>query len=71
MKLAVEPDPTEIEVGLNVPPVPDDTETMNVSFPPLEHAPTNEISEASKNPAQCLGVTKVIEARRQSVKIPT
>jgi len=48
VKLAVEPERTEVVVGLNVPPVPEDTETRNESTPPPEHAQIKEISGARR-----------------------
>jgi hypothetical protein len=61
VKLVVEPERTEIEDGLNAPPVPEDTETVNESTPPLEHALTHEISGARRTIARSLGMAKVIE----------
>ncbi|MEY3337286.1 MAG: hypothetical protein RL245_278 [Pseudomonadota bacterium] len=69
VKLVVVPERTEIVAGLTEPPEPNDTETANVDPPSLEQAPSKEIIRTARNSTWCLGMTEVIEARRQSVKI--
>jgi hypothetical protein len=70
VKLVVVPARTEIQDGLMLlAPGPEDTETVNESLPPPEHALTNAISGARRQIERGLAVGKVIDALRQGIKI--